>query len=371
MARAWRRGFLRPFRLSTPMNVPVHLRPLVPACLAVAVAASTGGCSSPGCGHPEAITVLPAPVRAPYELQRVTMPPYTIEPPDVLTIDAIRVIPKSPYHIDTLDVLDIAVTGTLPESPISGSYTVEPGGAVNLGAPYGAVSVAGLTIDEAQAAIRAELLRQLTEPQVSVTLSQLANKQHIAGEHLVNPDGTVTLGSYGSVFVVGLTLADAKATIERHLSQFLEKPEISIDVFAYNSRSYYVVLQGAGQGDIVTRFPLTGNETVLDAISQINGLEAISSKRIWIARPANQGEQVQILPVDWCAITEQAAAPTNYQILPGDRLFVAEDRLVALDTALAKIIAPAERVLGFTLLGTSTVRSLRNIKSNSNSNSGF
>ena len=90
---------------------------------------------------------------------------------------------------------------------------------------------------------------------------------------------------------------------------------------------------------------------MLDAIAQINGLNEVSSKRIWIARPSPSGQPPQILPVDWLAITEQASTSSNYQILPGDRLFVAEDKLVAFDTSLAKFTAPLERIFGFVLLG--------------------
>jgi hypothetical protein len=44
--------------------------------------------------------------------------------------------------------------------------------------------------------------------------------------------------------------------------------------------------------------------------------------------------------------------------MPGDRVFVAEDKLVAFDTNLAKLLAPIERAMGFTLLGTGTVTRL-------------
>jgi polysaccharide export outer membrane protein len=314
----------------------------------------------------------PCPAEAPNmprELQKVMMPTYTIEPPDILAIDAVRIVPRPPYRARSLDVLVINVTGTLPEAPIGGAYTIEPGGTVQLGPAYGSIDVAGLTLDEIKAAIYGQLRNTLKDPVVSVSLGELAGKQQIAGQHLVSADGTVTLGSYGSVRVVGMTLSEARHAIEEHLSETLEEPEVSVDVFAYNSKAFYIITQGAGQGDGVVRMPITGNETVLDAISQINGLEAVSSKKIWIARPSPAG--CQILPVDWCAITEQAATTTNYQLLPGDRLFVAEDKLVALDTGLGKIIAPMERVFGVTLLGTSTVRSVRNIKSSSNGGGGF
>jgi polysaccharide export outer membrane protein len=45
--------------------------------------------------------------------------------------------------------------------------------------------------------------------------------------------------------------------------------------------------------------------------------------------------------------------------MPGDRVYVAAQHLVAADTFLARLFAPVERVLGITLLGNVTVRSLR------------
>ena len=126
---------------------------------------------------------------------------------------------------------------------------------------------------------------------------------------------------------------------------------------AYNSKVYYVITQGAGMGDNLRRFSITGNETVLDAMSQINGLSQLSSTKIWIARPAPGNVRCdQILPVDWAAITQGGSTATNYQVLPGDRVFIAQDELVNLNNMLNKMINPFERVMGFVGLGSSTVR---------------
>jgi hypothetical protein len=108
-------------------------------------------------------------------------------------------------------------------------------------------------------------------------------------------------------------------------------------------------------GDAVYRFPVTGNETVLDAMAQINGMSQISSKKIWIARPTCEPGKTQLLAVDWDAIVAQGQVDTNYQLLPGDRLYISEDKLVALDTAMGKILAPIERAMGFSMLGVGTV----------------
>ena len=134
-----------------------------------------------------------------------------------------------------------------------------------------------------------KLRETLISPQVSVTLNESGGQQQIAGEHLIAPDGTINLGTYGSVYVSGLTVREAKEAIEKHLTQYLEAPLVSVDVYAYNSKVYYVITEGAGFGDNIQRFPITGNETVLDAISQVQGLSRLSSKNIWIARPAPGG----------------------------------------------------------------------------------
>ena len=291
------------------------------------------------------------------ELAKVTLPAYVIEPPDILLVDALRVVPKPPFRIQSFDTLQVIVEGTLLEQPINGLYVVEPGGMLDLGPSYGKVMVGGQSLEEAQDAVFRHLKRVLREPQVSLTLAQAAGQQQIAGEHLVGPDGTINLGTYGSVFVTGLTLEQAKAAIEKHLAQFLDAPLVSVDVFSYNSKVYYVITEGAGYGDNVARFPVTGNETVLDAVSQINGLSRLSSKDIWIARPAPSGVGCdQILPVDIEAIMKGASTATNYQVLPGDRVFIAQDQWIAFDSVVGKLTAPFERMFGFALLGSSTVQ---------------
>ncbi len=305
------------------------------------------------------------------ELAKITLPAYVIEPPDILLVDALRVVPKPPFRTQSFDTLQVIVEGTLLEQPINGLYVVEPGGMLDLGPSYGKVMVGGQSLEEAQDSVFRHLKRVLRDPQVSLTLAQAAGQQQIAGEHLVGPDGTINLGTYGTVYVTGLTLEEAKRAIEKHLDDYLDAPLVSVDVFSYNSKVYYVITEGAGFGDNVIRFPVTGNETVLDAISQINGLSRLSSKDIWIARPAPSGVGCdQILPVDIEAIMKGASTATNYQVLPGDRVFIAQDQWIAFDSIIGKITAPWERVFGFALLGSSTVQQINRFPFGFNPNFG-
>jgi polysaccharide export outer membrane protein len=295
----------------------------------------------------------------PTELAMVSHPPYMIEPPDILLIDAVRIVPRPPYVVQPLDVLLIRVSNTLTNQPIDSVFTVGPDGTINLGFTYGSIRVAGMTLEMVQQTLLRHLSKVLREPQVAVALAQFRGVQQLRGEHLVRQDGTISLGTYGCVYVTGLTICQAKAAIERHLSQFVQDPEISLDVFAYNSKVYYIITDGAGFGQQVYRLPITGKETVLDAISAIQGLPAVASTRhIWVARPAPANHScTQILPVDWRAIVEGGSTATNYQLFPGDRIYIRPDCLIWLDNALAKIISPIERLFGIVLLGNETVRS--------------
>ena len=318
------------------------------------------------------------PTGVPTELNKIASPDYTISPPDVLLINATTLIPRPPYHITPLDGLLIRVTvlapkgdqktnELLPNQPIDGLYRVEVSGDVNLGFDYGSVAIGGKTIPEAKKAIEDKLKQRFkVEFNVLVALVESRALQQIRGEHLVRQDGKITLGIYGSVYVWGLTMEEAKLAIETKLSEFLFEPEVAVDVIGFNSKVYYLIFDQGTAGQLISRLPITGNETVLDAVSQSTTRQATGSglaagsdtHRIWVARRSAPGEPCQVLPVDWNAIIKDGSTATNYQIMPGDRVYVGLDPWIRADQLLAKWISPFERIFGITLLGDSVVQQL-------------
>src|SRR5262245_49394131 len=356
-ARPERHGRIQRDRAMTGISRRLRQRPIWTFLWGAALLGALGS----GCTHHHCIP--PQPV--PHELAKVALPPYVIESPDILQINAIRVIPKPPYRIEPLDALGIRVVEALPDQPIAGVFGVESDGTINLGFSYGTVYVRGLTIEQAKAAIE-KYLRNSLKPgyQVSVAIAESRALQQIRGPHLVQTDGTINLGVYGSVFLDNMTVPQAKVAIEQHLSQFLVDPEISLTVTGFNSKVYYVILDGAGPGgDQILRVPMVGKTTVLDALAQVNGLPIQATrKHIWIARPAPAGSgQEMYLPVDYKRITRVGDTATNYQVLPGDRLFVKANGLVKGDTYLQLIFAPLERLMGHALLDTSVISSIQGI----------
>src|SRR5262249_42780711 len=276
----------------------------------------------------------------PTEMQKVSIPVYRVEAPDILSIEAVNNIRPASDLLRAGDELVIRVRNTLPIDPmgdpvqndfktINGVYRVQTDGTVDLGPEYGSVVVEGITLKEAKLAIDKHLRDEagLNDPKVAVSLPNVNGKQLISGEHLIRPDGTVSLGVYGSVYVNGMTLEEVKAAVEEHLTNYIHQPEMQVDVLAYNSKVIYVITDGGGNGAAISKIPFTGNETVLDAIAQIDGLPDVAAyNNMWVARPGPHGSDVtQKMYVDWRAVTQDAVTTTNYQLLPGDRIFVKAD----------------------------------------------
>ncbi len=166
---------------------------------------SCNGCmNQPACADPD-----PA---VPRELRMTTLPPYVIEPPDILFVNTLRVVPKPPYRIQPLDAIYIQGQDVLPDAPIRGAYAIDPDGTVNLGITYGMVRVAGMTIAQAQEAIQNYLKQNVVkEPKIQVSLAQSRGMMQVQGIHLVRMDGTISLGVYGNLYITGMTIDQAQS----------------------------------------------------------------------------------------------------------------------------------------------------------------
>jgi polysaccharide export outer membrane protein len=301
---------------------------------------------------------LPPQYEPPNEKKMVTLSEYCIAPPDVLQINSVKLIPKPPYRVEMFDVLRVRSSFSLPDFPINDFYLVDEAGDLDIGTVYGGkVHVLGMPLDEVSLLIQQKLRDIIREPKVTVQLARTGGTQQIDGVYLVQPGGVINLKQYGMVSVAGKTVVEAQLAIEERLQQFFDNPHVGVTVSGFNSAKYFVIFEGSIQGEDVISLPITGKETVLDALSSVGGLQRAASQDIWISRPA-QGDFgcEQILPVDYMAITRGGSSTTNYQLMPGDRLFIAEDGQIALNNYVQKVTAPVYTLLGISQLGASTVR---------------
>ncbi len=200
----------------------------------------------------------------PRELDKMSFPSYRVEPPDILQLEAVNNIRPADAPLDSGDVVTVRLQKGLPivtESDpvedaleyqyelehelankiVNGDFLIGADGAIDLGPAYGKVPIAGLNLDQARDAVIYHLQQDsigIKNPVVTMTLPDVSGKQPITGEHLVRPDGTVSLGVYGSVNVAGRTMDEVKRIVEQHLRAHINEPEVRVDVLAYNSKAF-------------------------------------------------------------------------------------------------------------------------------------
>jgi hypothetical protein len=86
------------------------------------------------------------------------------------------------------------------------------------------------------------------------------------------------------------------------------------------SKVYYV----QGEVNAPGAFPLAGRETVLDGLIAAGGLTDRASRiNIILSRPTPPGSCRIVLPICYRDIVQLGDTTTNYQLAPGDRIYVA------------------------------------------------
>jgi polysaccharide export outer membrane protein len=142
---------------------------------------------------------------------------------------------------------------------------------------------------------------------------------------VVQADGTIDLDFYGDLYVAGLTLDEVEAKLVARFTAEAERRKIREPVRASvrlsdgrNSKRFYVL----GTVDNPRSFPITGNETVMDGILQA-GLRSNSlPEKAYLVRPHPVDGAEQVYKIDWFGITQRGDTLTNYQLMPGDRIYV-------------------------------------------------
>ena len=248
---------------------------------------------------------------------------YYVESPDILTVEFARPIryfanrdevlrEKMSVHLIAFDVSSTIVC--------SRDFPIGPGGVIDLrellDRKTARYVVGDLTISEAE-----ELLQSQFPATQRVILSIVVDLVRYSGNKLVEPDGYITLGDENGttrVYVHGLTIKEINEAVEKAFPK-CEKGSISVSIFAYNSKEYYVIDHWPNRADQVYTFPCTGKETIRSAFESFQGLALLEGRHLWIARPV--GDRPLMIPVDLQAVLG-GYQEANHRIYPGDRIFI-------------------------------------------------
>jgi len=144
----------------------------------------------------------------------------------------------------------------------------------------------------------------------------------LPADQTVMPDGTIDLGQYGRIVVAGMIVEQIEIAVTAAVQSLhpdkVIKP-INVRLNVAESAVYYVM----GEVNAPGSYPLIGRETVLDGIVTAGGLSDRASEcQVILSRPTPPGSCRIVLPVCYDRVVQLGDTTTNYQLRPGDRIFV-------------------------------------------------
>ena len=284
-----------------------------------------------------------------------------------------------PIILEPPDIIDVEVLEALPGRPITGERLIRQDGTISLGF-YGDVHVRGLTPEQAKVKILLHLRHLLPDALLGLVNWVSTGDENAPGmlpdpemPPDLTPDQPATPAPTKPNQVEPPPPSSARTTSPRHdslvtfrspsnqkplvrvVSQQIEgddvaeafrkrprdtfpaiedgraaliEPQNSVRVFveiaAYNSKVYFV------QGDVGSpgRLPITGKETVLDALNYAGGLIPTAEPTdIHLYRPARGDQPTSDYLIDLAAILK-GEAKANLQIFPDDRLVIGRNKIV-------------------------------------------
>jgi protein involved in polysaccharide export with SLBB domain len=142
----------------------------------------------------------------------------------------------------------------------------------------------------------------------------------LPADQRVMVDGTIDLGEYGRLIVAGMTVEQIETAIEERIESIATtRHAVNVRLLEANAAQVYVL----GEVGSPAAYPLVGRETVLDAILEAGGLTSRASPcDIVLVRPTGPCDCRVVLPVCYRQITQMGDTTTNYQLQPGDRIYV-------------------------------------------------
>jgi len=219
----------------------------------------------------------------PRELNETVLSEYVVEPGDVLSLETANF--DSPIRLP-------------------GDQPVQPDGSIELG-KYGRLQVAGMTILEIRDAVQAAVNERETRDRLPSD---------------ARPNGFSTEGAERQ---------PTEGVPERRASN-----EVVVRLVDWKSKVFYVM----GEVNSPGAFPFSGNENVLDAILSAGDITQRSNRhRIILSRPTGPCNRRVILPICYDNLVQLGDSSTNYQIMPGDRIFVPS---ITLWEDIAQTLAP-------------------------------
>jgi len=139
----------------------------------------------------------------------------------------------------------------------------------------------------------------------------------------IGPDGTVRLKLIGSLKVAGMTLDEATAAVIAKASVPLNKPEVTLTLKDYVKPHFTI----SGQVERPGIYDMHGSVTFLQAIAMSGGVKDFGKqKQVILVRKTNS-EFAEVRVVDLKKLSTADGVKEDFALRPDDMLLVPKNRL--------------------------------------------
>jgi polysaccharide biosynthesis/export protein len=142
------------------------------------------------------------------------------------------------------------------------------------------------------------------------------NQTNLSGDHIVRPDGNITLPLAGDVAVGGLTPPACSKEIARRMQGLVLDPKVSVSVAGTREASVSVLGEVRDAG----AYPLKPGEGVLEILARAGGLSEFADRdRIFVIR--KKGEPIRVR-FQYAKLVRQEGAGVAFNLQDGDVVVV-------------------------------------------------
>lgn len=245
----------------------------------------------------------------------------------------LAIAPLAQYVIEISDTVSIEPVSFDADIRLPGDQVVKPDGTISLG-EFGLFLAIGKTVDQIQLEIQAQIDAQIrSRMEIEFAKKEAQEQRRLAEDNLApelefesdfasddDDEDEATVDSEESEEMKRQReVRIARREFERDVDRRLSQNRISARLTNWDSKKIYVL----GEVNSPGSFRYLGNETVLDAIIEAGGIGSKANHHsIIVSRPSSCGDCRTVMKVCYDQIVQLGDASTNYQLLPGDRVYV-------------------------------------------------
>ena len=245
----------------------------------------------------------------------------------------LAITPMDRYTVEIADTLSIEPVSFEATIRLPGDQVVKPDGTISLG-EFGSYLANGKTVDQMKLEIQSKIDQQIRS-EMEIEFAKQAARQSADETRQTEPlelppledSGDEETAEQSDAKDLAAKKADrilerqkeARRLFEDRLDEQLNQNRVSVRVTNWESKKIYVL----GEVNSPGSFPYIGNETVLDAIIEAGGIGSSANRHgIIVSRPSRCSDCRTVITVCYDQIVQLGDSSTNYQLMPGDRVFV-------------------------------------------------